>query len=219
MQGILACHRTVQPDVSPSWRRIAPLLFAIQFLGWSGMFCLWIYAVPVAVRNVFHTGMVGPGYHDALIAVSACFAGYALVAGVLAFGLPQLVARWGAGGVHGVALLVGAVGIVGLGLIDRPSLLPIAFAAIGVAWASIANIPYAIVGAAAPDQRVGHVMRVFGFSTIVPQMVVTLALATFGEAWLGDSIGRVMIAGGAMMAGGGVLTLIYRRRFDGVSLD
>ncbi len=209
----------MQPDASPSWPRIAPLLFAIQFLGWSGMFCLWIYAVPVAVRDVFRTGMAGPGYHLALIAVSACFAGYALFAGILSFCLPRLVARWGAGTVHGVALLIGAGGIVGLGLIDRPALLPVAFAAIGVAWASIANIPYAIVGAAAPDGRIGHVMRVFGFSTIVPQMIVTLALAAFAESWLGDSIGRVMIAGGAMMAAGGVLTLACRHRFAGISLD
>ena len=201
------------------WRRIAPLLFAIQFLGWSGMFCLWIYAVPVAVRDVFHTGMTGPGYRSALIAVSACFAGYALFAGVLAFWLPKLVAQLGAGTVHGVALLVGAVGIGVLGLIDRPALLPLAFVAIGVAWASIANIPYAIVGAVAPEERVGHAMRVFGFSTIVPQMVVTLALATLGEAWSGDAIGRVMIAGGAMMAAGGVLALACRRQFAGVTLD
>jgi hypothetical protein len=62
-------------------------------------------------------------------------------------------------------------------------------------------------------------MRLFGFSTILPQVVVTLAFALLGEAWFGDAVGRVMIAGGALMAAGGAVTLLYRARFAGVSLD
>jgi maltose/moltooligosaccharide transporter len=206
-------------DDSLNWRRIAPLLFAIQFLGWSGMFCLWIYAVPVVVRDVFHASAGGSAYRSALIAVSACFAGYALFAGLMAFLLPRAVERAGAGVVHGVALLIGGGGIAALGLIDRPAWLPFVFVAIGIGWSSLANIPYAMVGAAAPEGHVSHVMRLFGFSTIIPQVVVTLAFALFGEAWFGDAVGRVMITGGALMAAGGAVTLLYRARFAGVSLD
>jgi len=36
---------------SSSTRRIFAPLFSIQFLSWSGMFCLWIYAVPVITRD------------------------------------------------------------------------------------------------------------------------------------------------------------------------
>lgn len=203
----------------PRWRSIAPLLFVIQFLAWSGMFCLWVYAVPVVVRDVFHADGDGALYHRALMTVSACFAGYALFSGLLAFAFPPAVRRLGAGTVHGGALIVGAGGLIGLGFADRVAWLPLAFAAIGVAWSSIANLPYAIAGAAAPEGRIGHVMRVFGFSAIIPQVVVTLALAGIGGEWLGAAVGRVMIAGGVKMAVGGVLTLLSRARFAGVSLD
>ena len=217
--GELPCHSAMASDQQSSWRRIAPLLFAIQFLGWSGMFCLWIYAVPVVVRDVFHASAGGADYRGALIAVSACFAGYALFAGLLAFLLPRAVERIGAGAVHGIALLIGGGGIVALGLIDRPVWLPLVFAAIGVGWSSLANIPYAMVGAAAPEGQVSHVMRLFGFSTILPQVAVTLAFALLGEAWFGDAVGRVMITGGSLMATGGAVTLLYRARFAGVTLD
>ena len=171
------------------------------------MFCLWVYALPVIARVAGDPG-------HAILIVSGCFALYALLATMLAFALPALIRRFGAGTVHGVGLLIGAAGLGSLGMATAPVLLAPAFAAIAVAWSCMANIPYALAGAAAPEGRGAHTLRLFGFSTVLPQIVVSLGLAIAASALFGESIGRVMLLGGAMMAAGGAVALAYRRRFD-----
>ncbi|MDB5678727.1 hypothetical protein [Sphingomonas bacterium] len=195
-------------------RQILAPLFAIQFLSWSGMFCLWIYAVPVITRFVLHAAPETMTYRSGLILISACFAFYALLGASLSFVVPGAVARWGNGLVHGIALLIGGAGIATVGLVTGPAGLAVAFPMIGVGWASISTVPYAIASAAAPEGRGAHVMRVFGFSTVIPQVVVTIGLAVIVPLWLGDAGNRVLVIGGAMMAAGGLLTLGWRRRLD-----
>jgi maltose/moltooligosaccharide transporter len=201
------------PAAFPLRAILAPL-FVVQFLSWSGMFCLWIYAVPVITQFVYGAPGDGASYRAGLFAVSGCFALYALLAACLAFALPRAIGRFGAGSVHGCALLTGAMGLASLGLVTRPVLLIPAFAAIGVGWSSLSNIPYAIAGAAAPEGRGAHILRIFGFSTVAPQIAMTLGLAAASRIWFGDAVNRVMIAGGAMMALAGVVTLLLRDRFN-----
>ena len=164
-------------------RSILPPLFVIQFLSWSGMFCLWIYAVPVIAHQVLHAAPETAAYRSALITVSACFALYAVLGAALSFAVPAVVARFGNGVTHGAALLIGGAGIAALGLVGRPAGLALAFPLIGIGWASMSNIPYAIASAAAPEGRGAHFLRVFGLSTVIPQVAVTLGLAVFAPAW------------------------------------
>lgn len=200
-------------DTIPTRQVFGPL-FVIQFFSWSGMFCLWIYAVPVITRFVLHAAPESAAYRSGLILISACFACYALLGAALSFVVPGAVARFGNGLAHGTSLLIGAAGIALIGVIDRPLGLAFAFPAIGVGWASMSSIPYAIASAAAPEGKGSHFMRVFGFSTVIPQVIVTLGLAVIVPFWLGDAGNRVLIGGGAMMAAGGVLALAMHKRFD-----
>ena len=189
-------------------------LFAVQFLSWGAMFCLWVYALPVVTAILTTSGVARAEGSLALIVVSGCFASYALLATGLAFVLPGLVARFGAGSVHGVALLIAAAGMACLGATHVSVLLAPAFVAIAIGWAAMGNIPYGIAAAAAPAGRGAHTLRLFGFSTVLPQVVVSLGLA-IGASWLfGGAIGRVMLLGAAMMATGGILALVLRKRFD-----
>ena len=190
-------------------------LFIIQFFSWSGLFALWIYAVPVVTRFVFSAvSYDSQAYRDGLFWVSLAFAFYAVLGTSLAFALPWCVARWGHGVVHCVALLIGGTGIASLSAIDHPLLLVPAFTAIGIGWSSIGNLPYSIVSAAAPPERIAHYMRLFGFSTVLPQTTATFALAVATEHWFGPATNRVMALGGASMILAGVITLAVRHRLD-----
>ena len=192
---------------------LAPL-FVIQFLSWSAMFCLWIYAVPVITQFIFHADGESNAYRNGLIAVSACFALYALLAALLAFAFPALLRRFNAGTIYGVALLTGSAGLMTLGVAETPLVLVPAFVAIGVGWSAMSNIPYALAGTIAPKGRGSHTMRLFGFSTVLPQVGTTLFLAIAAAPLFGDALNRVMLAGGAIMALGGVIALALRHRFD-----
>ena len=205
-------------DGQPRREPVIAALFAIQFLSWGGMFCLWIYAVPVITQFVFHAPPDSRAFRVALLAVSGCFAAYALFGACLAFALPRLIARFGGGSIYGIMLLIGSGGIAALGVVNRPIELVVAFIMIGIGWCAMSTIPYAIAAAAAPTGHGGRFMRIFGFSTVLPQVVVTLGLAVASRQMFGDALNFVMIAGGIMMASGGLLALALRARLE-VSFD
>lgn len=122
-------------------RRLFLPFFAIQFLSWGGMFCLWVYAVPIITHFVLHAPTDSGSYRAALIMISGCFAYYGLLSASLTFVIPGLVRRCGAGIVHGGAFIIGGVGISSLGLIDGALGLSLAFTAIGIGWSNMSNIP------------------------------------------------------------------------------
>ncbi len=193
-------------------RAVLVPLFIIQFFSWSGLFALWIYAVPVVTHFVFAANAYDSAeYRSGLFWVSLAFAFYALLGTSLAFALPRFVSRWGHATVHATALSIGAAGIASLSVIERPLLLLPAFTAIGIGWSSIANLPYGMVSDAAPPERIGHYMRWFGFSTVIPQTTATFALAFITERWLGQATNWVMAVGGASMLIAAAFTFLFRR--------
>lgn len=200
------------PPAPPLAATIAPL-FAIQFLSWAGMFCLWIYAVPVISAQIFHSDADPARYGLALAAIGGCYALYAILGAGLAFALPRALARWSVRVVYGLALAIGACGLASLGFVTREIWLVPAFVAIGVSWCSMSNIPYAIVGAAAAPGRGAHLMRIFGFSTVVPQVTMTLLLAFIGPGLSARTMPAILIGGGGLMAGAAILTLALGGRF------
>ncbi len=178
------------------------------------MFCLWIYAVPVITQFILRTGADARAYRSGLIAVSACFALYALLAALLAFALPVLLRRFRAGTVYGLALMFGAAGLGILGIVTSPWALVPAFVAIGIGWSAMSNLPYALAGAAAHEGQGAHTLRLFGFSTVIPQVFTTLILAVAAAPLFGDALNRVMLVGSAMMMLAGLVALCARNRFD-----
>lgn len=181
-----------------------PRLFAIQFLSWSAMFCVWIHGLPVIAA------MLGGGVEAAIPAVGLCFSGYALTAAMLSFVQPWLFARVPAGVAHGLALLVGAAGMTVLGTAKHAPWLVPAFVALAVCWSTMGTVPYAAAAAAARPGRGAATLRRFGFSTVIPQVATTLGLATLASR-LEVSSGTVMLLGAAELAVAGLLTLWWRR--------
>ena len=189
---------------------VLPRLFLVQFLSWGAMFCLWVYALPVVERSLGSPGRE----QDTLLAVSACFSLYAVAAAGLAFAVPPVADRFGTGTVHGAGLLIGAVGLAVLGLAHGGWPLVPAFLLVAFGWTCMANIPYALAAAVAPPGRGARTVRLFGFSTVLPQIVVSTALAVAAPRLFGDAVAPVMLSGAGMMALGGVLTLAWRRHLD-----
>ena len=197
----------------PPARYLLAPLFAIQFFAWSAMFCLWIYALPV-IGQIVQPGSAEPAdYRRMLILVSVGFAFYSVLGTSLSLLIPRLVERSGNGVVLGLGLWIGAGGFALLGVVTRVGWIGPAFAAIGIAWSVMSSIPYALASAAAPDGRGALFMRLFGFSTVLPQVVTTLGLALLGSAWFGADIGRVMLLASVSMGIAGAIALAFRGRF------
>lgn len=187
-----------------------PVLFVIQFFSWSAMFCLWVYAVPVIAA----AQPSGGSYSSAATTAASGFTLYAVLGTSLAFVGPRPVARLGAGVVHGMALLAAGCGIILFGLHPAGLALFAAFALIGVGWASMSSIPYALASAVAPPGRGARRMRLFAFSTVLPQVAVTLLLALVGHGLELQTSSIVTVAGGGAMLIAAFVALLFRHQLN-----
>lgn len=159
--------------MSPTMRKLA----LVQFCSWFGLFILWIYATPaVAARAFGATRPDDPAYAAGADWVGVMFAVYNGVAALAAFALPPLARRLGVARTHQVMLGAGALGFLGLFVIsDRYGLL-LPMVGIGMAWAAVLTLPYAIVCESCPPERLGSYMGLFNIFITLPQLAVSTVM-------------------------------------------
>src|SRR5439155_3385021 len=138
-------------------------LAVVQFFSWSALFTMWIYPTPVVAQNFY--GAPDPasaGYQGAGNWVGVLFAiqnGIAAIA-ALSF-LPWLARSVGKARTHVICLLAGAGGFASFFVIHDPKMLVISEIGIGIAWASILAMPYAILASSLPQRKLGIYMGLF----------------------------------------------------------
>ncbi len=107
------------------------------------------------------------------------FAAYNGVAAIAALTLlPLLSARIGKARTHIVGLLCGAAGYASFFVITDPHWLLLSEVGIGIAWASILAMPYAILASSLPQRKLGIYMGLFNVFVVVPQLLVATAMGS-----------------------------------------
>ena len=149
-----------------------------QFFTWSALFIMWIYTTPVVAQYVY--GTIDPAsdaYNRAGNWVGILFAIYNGVAAFAAlFVLRPLARAIGKVRTHALALTIGALGYASFFLIRDPVGLIASEVAIGIAWASILAMPYAILASALPQAKLGIYMGLFNIFVVVPQLLVATVM-------------------------------------------
>ena len=160
----------------PIMRRLA----LVQFFTWSALFIMWIYTTPVVAQYAF--GSADPAseaYNQGGNWVGILFAAYNAVAAIVAaFVLQPVAARIGKVRTHVGALTLGALGYLSFFLIRDPSALLFAEIGIGIAWASILAMPYAILASTLPQSKLGIYMGLFNVFVVIPQLLVATVMGT-----------------------------------------
>jgi maltose/moltooligosaccharide transporter len=191
----------------PLMRRLAQ----IQFLCWSALFILWIYATPVVADLAFGSAdPINKAYQDGADWVDLLFATYNGVAALYAFAMPLLVKRLGEARMHGLNLLAGAAAYLSIPLLHDPHPLLVAMVGIGMAWASILTIPYSLLAGALPSRKLGVYMGIFNIFIVVPQLVVSSCMGSIARALFPQATQLVFLIGAALLAGAAALSLTLR---------
>lgn len=156
-----------------------------QFFSWSALFIMWIYTTPVVTQYAYGTTDVASVAYGA----GANWVGrlFAIQNGVAAIGalliLPWLAAKIGKVKTHMLCLLAGSAGFASFLVIRDPNLLIISEIGLGIAWASILAMPYAILASALPQQKLGIYMGLFNVFIVVPQLLVATAMGSVLKAF------------------------------------
>ncbi len=146
----------------------------VQFFSWFALFSMWVFSTPAIAQHVYGTEVDDTSsvlYNDAGNWVGVMFGVYNAVSALFALLLPSIAAKLGRKRTHSISLICGGVGLLSVYFITNPFYLLISMLLVGIAWASILSMPYAILAGAIPAKKMGIYMGIFNFFIVIPQIV------------------------------------------------
>jgi maltose/moltooligosaccharide transporter len=109
--------------------------------------------------------------------------------------------------VHALSLLIGGISLAGIYFMSDPNMLLVSMVGIGLAWASILAMPYAILSGALPAKKMGVYMGIFNFFIVIPQIVAASILGFMLRNYFEGEAIYALLLGGASMTLAAVMML------------
>ncbi len=172
-------------------------LAGVQFFSWFALFAMWIYTTAAVTSHVFGTSDTASElYNQGANWVGVCFAAYNGIAALIAFLLPVLAKHSSRKMTHAICLLFGALGLLSVFIVTDYRWLLGSMVGVGIAWASILSMPYAILAGSLPSAKMGYYMGVFNFFIVIPQIVAASILGfILGKFFDGQAIYAMLLGG------------------------
>ena len=196
----------------------------VQFFSWFALFSMWVFTTPALAQHVWG---LSPGdrssaeFNEAGDYVGVIFGVYNLVAAIFAMALPVIAAKVGRRMTHSICLTLGGLGLMSTVLITSPDMkwmLNISMIGVGIAWASILAMPYAILAGSIPAKKMGVYMGIFNFFITFPQIVNGVFGGPIVKYVYGGNAIFALVAAGVMLILGAVSVLFVKDTDDVVHL-
>jgi maltose/moltooligosaccharide transporter len=185
-------------------------LAVVQFFTWLGLFCMWMFFGLATAQQIFGTlDAKSPEFDAGTLFGGQTFAWYSIVCFLVAFALPPLAKKTSRKTVHSLALIAGGLCLIATGFLKGPEaklLWQCTMIGVGIAWASILSMPYAILSGALPAGRMGVYMGIFNFFIVIPEILASLALEPVVKQLFENDPVKVVMMGGASMLIAAVMT-------------
>jgi maltose/moltooligosaccharide transporter len=202
-QGLQKAFR----NMPESFMKLAPA----QFFTWMGLFLMWFYLTITITEHVF--GATDPNsdlYADGLAWANICFGYYSMVTFIFALFMPAISARIGNVKLHFLCLITGGIGLLSIYFVHNQYVLLLSMTGVGIAWASIVSMPYAIIAKDIPAKQMGIFMGLFNMFIVIPEIIAALGFGWVMRALLQNNKLHAVLLGGVLMIIGGLLTLRVR---------
>jgi maltose/moltooligosaccharide transporter len=210
-------------DIGDSLRKMPATmrqLAFVQLLTWLGLFCMWLFFVPAVARHVF--GATDPQsalYTSGIEWGGLTFSFYSITCFLVALALPRLADLTSRKAVHAGALVCGGIALLSVALIHDKYVLWLTMIGVGIAWASILSMPYAILSTALPPERMGVYMGIFNFFIVIPEIIAALTFGpisrgVFGEGNPSAPLYFVLIGGVALLIAAALMAFVQDRERD-----
>jgi len=182
-------------------------LAVVQFFTWLALFAMWIYTTAAVTDHIYGAkDSTSELYNKGANWVGVLFAVYNGAAAVFAFLLPILAKYTSRKITHTICLIIGGISLASLFLFKDPQLLILPMLGVGLAWASILSMPYAILTGSLPEHKMGIYMGIFNFFIVLPQILAATILGAMTKHLFNQHAIYTLIFGGAMMIIAGIMT-------------
>ncbi len=184
----------------------------VQFFSWFALFAMWIYTTSAVTSYIFNsTDPTSQAYNDGADLVGLLFGIYNGIAALAALMLPIIAKYTSRRMTHFIALMCGGIGLISFFFISDPFWLWFSMIGVGIAWASILSIPYAMLSGSLPAEKMGYYMGVFNFFIVIPQIVAGTILGFMLTHFFNGQPIYIIVCGGISM---GIAALLSLRVHD-----
>ncbi|MBK0384263.1 MFS transporter [Pedobacter sp. SD-b] len=182
----------------------------VQFFTWPGLFLMWFYYTTAVAVNVFG----GTNASDPIYAAGADFgsltlAYYSVVTFLFALVLPIIADKLGRKTTHALCLLCGAIGLISVAWVTDKNMLYLCMTGVGIAWASILSMPYAMLSGSLPKAKIGIYMGIFNFFIVLPEIMASLGFGWLMRNVLNNDRLLAVQLGGALMVLAALICFIF----------
>lgn len=171
----------------------------VQFFSWFSLFLMWVYTTSGIASNIWGTtDSLSAEFNEAGNWTGVIFAVYSVFAALYSLALPKLAKMLGRKTVYSLSLLAGGIGLFSIVFIGTKYGLFFSMIGVGMAWAAILAMPYAILSAALPASKMGVYMGLFNATITIPQIAAgflgSMILMSLGS----DPVWMLGVAGASM---------------------
>lgn len=178
-------------------------LSLVQFFSWFGLFGMWVYTTPAISHHIYGLPTSDTGsamYQKAGDWVGIIFGVYNAVSALYAFILPKIASKIGKKKTHALSLVIGGLGLLSIYIVPSANWLILSMVFVGIAWASILSMPYAILAGSIPAHKMGVYMGIFNFFIVLPQILNALIGGPLIKYFYGGNPIFAIIGSGISMA-------------------
>ncbi|HYD92423.1 MAG TPA: MFS transporter, partial [Flavobacterium sp.] len=193
----------------------------VQFFSWFGLFGMWVFTTPAIAHHIYGLPIEetkSVAYNEASDWVGILFGVYNFVAGIFAFTLPVIAKRIGRKRTHAISLLIGGVSLIGIYFMPNEDWVALCMIGVGIAWASILAMPYAILAGSIPPLKMGVYMGIFNFFIVIPQIINALIGSPIVKyVYSGNAIYAIMMSGASFLIAAALVIRV--KDVDDVKVD
>ncbi len=205
-----------KPKIGKLVREIPRVMWelgVVQFFSWVALFTMWTYTTPAVAKSVWGTvDTKSAAYGEAADWVGVLFAVYSVFSALFAIFMTRFAKKTSNKAVYAVSLILGALSFVAMPYITDKYMLFIPMVGIGIAWAAILAMPYAILSKSIPSDRMGVYMGIFNFTITIPQIVMGLVGGVMVKYMFGDDASFMIITAGVCLLLGALSVALVREK-------
>lgn len=192
----------------------------VQFFSWFALFGMWVFSVPAIAQHIYGLppeDSSSETYQQAGNWVGILFGIYNGISAIFAFLLPIIAKKLSRKKTHAYALFVGGIGLILIYFMPNENWLILPMICIGIAWASILSMPYAMLAGSISAKKMGVYMGIFNFFIVIPQIINGIIGGPLVKYAYGNQAIFALIVSGISFIIAGLLSFKIKDKIDNVT--
>ncbi|WP_191963340.1 MFS transporter [Flavobacterium luteum] len=186
----------------------------VQFFSWFALFLMWVYTTRAIANQVWGPEAIDAksiGFNEAGDWTGVLFAFYSAVAALYSLLIPKIAKSIGRKKTYSFSLFLGGLGLMSMFLVHDKNILLLSISGVGLAWAAILAMPYAMLSGSLPADKMGVYMGLFNATITLPQIAAGILGSTLIAAFGGNPMVIIVIAGVSMLIAGLAVFLVKEK--------